>query len=148
MNISSKYNASLLLLFLHGLERGNFMRINNKYNIHKEGYKIILVTVVILLLLNISANFIHFLPCPDFHVSIQIDFVYKVWTILDHIRSYYTILDHFGPFVIILYNLRPTLSMLDHCEPLLAILVILHSFGLFVNHIRRVWTRLDLFGPI
>lgn len=35
------------------------MRINNKYNIHKEGYKIILVTVAILLLLNVAANFIH-----------------------------------------------------------------------------------------
>ncbi len=33
------------------------MRINNKYDIHKEGYKIILVTIAILLLLNISANF-------------------------------------------------------------------------------------------
>lgn len=35
------------------------MRINNKYNIHKEGYKIILVTVAILFVLNLSANFIH-----------------------------------------------------------------------------------------
>lgn len=35
------------------------MRINNKYNIHKEGYKIILLTVAALLLLNIAANFIH-----------------------------------------------------------------------------------------
>ncbi len=35
------------------------MRINNKYNIHKEGYKIILVTIALLLLINIAANFIH-----------------------------------------------------------------------------------------
>tara|TARA_B110000459_G_scaffold118408_2_gene130613 strand:- start:23371 stop:24045 length:675 start_codon:yes stop_codon:yes gene_type:complete len=35
------------------------MRINNKYNIHKEGYKIILVTIALLLLMNIAANFIH-----------------------------------------------------------------------------------------
>tara|TARA_B100000497_G_scaffold80547_1_gene89839 strand:- start:3826 stop:4506 length:681 start_codon:yes stop_codon:yes gene_type:complete len=34
------------------------MRINNKYNIHKEGYKIILVTIALLLLINIAANFI------------------------------------------------------------------------------------------
>ncbi|MBL6875353.1 MAG: phosphatidylserine decarboxylase family protein [Chitinophagales bacterium] len=34
------------------------MRINNKYNIHKEGYKIILVTIALLLLMNIAANFI------------------------------------------------------------------------------------------
>lgn len=33
------------------------MKINNKYNIHKEGYKIILVTVAILLALNVAANF-------------------------------------------------------------------------------------------
>lgn len=35
------------------------MKINKKYNIHKEGYKIILVTVFILLVLNLAANFIH-----------------------------------------------------------------------------------------
>lgn len=34
------------------------MKISKKYNIHKEGYKIILATVFILLLLNIAADFI------------------------------------------------------------------------------------------
>lgn len=34
------------------------MKINNKYNIHKEGYKIILVSIFLLLLLNVAANFI------------------------------------------------------------------------------------------
>jgi phosphatidylserine decarboxylase len=35
------------------------MKISNKYNIHKEGYKIILATVFILFLLNIATNFLH-----------------------------------------------------------------------------------------
>lgn len=34
------------------------MKISKKYNIHKEGYKIILVTVFVLLVLNLLANFI------------------------------------------------------------------------------------------
>jgi phosphatidylserine decarboxylase len=34
------------------------MKINKKYNIHKEGYKIILATVFILLVLNITVDFI------------------------------------------------------------------------------------------
>ena len=35
------------------------MKISKKYNIHREGYKIILVTVFVLLVLNLVANFIH-----------------------------------------------------------------------------------------
>jgi len=35
------------------------MKISKKYNIHKEGYKIIIVTVLVLLVLNLTATFIH-----------------------------------------------------------------------------------------
>jgi phosphatidylserine decarboxylase len=35
------------------------MKISKKYNIHKEGYKIIVASVLALLILNLAANFIH-----------------------------------------------------------------------------------------